>query len=100
MWESLNDLVQDAGCGPCIRACTRALLTSRKSCALTALPTAPGDTITLEKGVYDVDKTVVIEDDLTIQAAEGCEAGDVVITASAPVDSGHFAARKVADGWV
>lgn len=41
-----------------------------------------------------MDKTVVIEDDLTIEAAEGCGWGDVVITATAPVDTGHFAARK------
>jgi hypothetical protein len=78
-----------------LRARTRTLDKTRILSAHCS-PTAPGDTITLEKGVYNLDKTVVIEDDLTIQAAEGCEAGDVVITASAPVDSGHFAARKVA----
>jgi hypothetical protein len=85
----------------------------------------------LEKGTYTLEKTLVVDKDLTIQAADGdldsiflqlsfapaqpcrlfdhaylaagrrlhcadCELGDVIITAKAPTDTGHFAAR--ADG--
>jgi len=55
---------------------------------------APGDTITLEKGVYTLDKQLKIDKDLTVQAAANCGWGDVVITAAAPTDQGHFGGRK------
>lgn len=57
---------------------------------------ADGDTITLQKGTYELEKTLLLDKDITLQAAEDCEWGDVLITAAAPRDKGHFAAR--ADG--
>ena len=46
-----------------------------------------GDTITLEKGTYTLEKTLVIDKELTVVAAANCEWGDVLITAAAPTDS-------------
>ena len=68
-------------------------LTRTRFCLRPPSP-APGDTITLEKGVYTLDKQLKIDKDLTVQAAANCGWGDVVITAAAPTDQGHFGGRK------